>query len=737
VKRANSARKTARRRTAKKPAAPPQPAAPLNAAAIAEKLSTLDVAAIASKLKQGKPLLVSERRALERWRKRQVGPRTDAERMRAMRARATDVVIPPCKDPARRARCERDLKLFCDTYLARTFPLAWSQAQFEHLGLIQQVELHGGRLASAAPRGDGKTSRSIAGACHASFYKHARFIILLAATAALGKKLLRDLVQLICDNDLLAEDFPEICLPIREAYGKPNRAKYITVQGKPARIDLTTTRLVLPGGMVAVGGCGILEAVRGQRHSCPDGSVIRPDLAIIDDINTRKSSASPQQNRQRLAILAGDIQRLAGPDKSLRAVACMTVIHRDDAADQLLDHKRHPEWRGQRKKLVYRWPDAEELWKRYAELLRDGALAGDGGKAATEFYAANRAAMDKGAVVGWEARFEAGAELSAIQCAYNILFRDGGDAFESEMQNSPLVHSSTVYEITPQVVASKLNGSRPGEVPATATTLTAFIDINRYGLHWTACSWAGDMTGSVVAYGRWPADGSPVWSEKNPRGETEPQALFRCLTELAGQLTRQGAFMRGGVPCRLDSLSVDVGYLPDAVFQFLTASRLPTIVIASRGRDAKHYRQGKAVRMGDHWLIADWPNKGRVLIHDSDFARMNLQQSLLLPAGSPGGLTLSGDDPSAHARFAEQLCSERLAEYIRGDISDHYLWARVVGVRNDWLDATVGCRVAASYLLNVTGATAAATVATTPTAAVPPPAPAARSRPPVSYDSGW
>ena len=711
--------------------------AKISPSTVADKLVTLDVAAIAQKLKAGKPLLVSERRALERWRKRQQPAKSDAERMRAMRARATDVAIPPCKNPERRARCERDLKLFCDVYLARTFPLAWSQDQIEHLGLIQQVALHGGRLASAAPRGDGKTTRSVAGATWAAFYGHASFIVLLAATAALGKKLLRDLVQLICDNDLLAEDFPEICLPIREAYGKPNRAKYITVQGKPARIDLTTTRLVLPGGMVAVGGCGILEAVRGQRHSCPDGSVIRPDLAIIDDINTRKSSASPQQNRQRLAILAGDIQRLAGPDRSLRAVACMTVIPRDDAADQLLDHKRHPEWRGTRKKLVYRWPDAEELWKRYGELLRDGALAGDAGAAATDFYKANRPAMDKGAVVGWEQRFEKVAELSAIQCAYNILLRDGSDAFAAEMQNEPLVHSSTVYEIGPQIVASKLNGLKPGEVPATATTLTAFCDVNRYGLHWSVCGWSGDMTGSVVSYGRWPQDGSPVWSEKNPRGETESQALFRNLTELAAQLTRSGAFVRAGVPCRLDSLSVDVGYLPDAVFQFLTASRLPTIVIASRGRDAKHYRQGKAVRVGDHWLVADWPNKGRVLIHDADFARMSLQQALLLPTGSPGGLTLSGEDPALHARFAEQLCSERLAEYIRGNVSDHYLWARVVGVRNDWLDATVGCRVAASYLLNLTGATAAATVATTPSAVPQTPAAPAAPRPRVSYDSSW
>ena len=37
-------------------------------------------------------------------------------------------------------------------------------------------------------------------------------------------------------------------------------------------------------------------------------------------------------------------------------------------ADNILDRDKHPEWNGERTKMVYSFPTDEKLWQRYGEL---------------------------------------------------------------------------------------------------------------------------------------------------------------------------------------------------------------------------------------------------------------------------------------------------------------------------------------------------------------------------------
>lgn len=55
-----------------------------------------------------------------------------------------------------------------------------------------------------------------------------------------------------------------------------------------------------------------------------------------------------------------------------------------DIADNILDRDKHPEWNGQRTKMVYAFPANEKLWQRYAEIRAEGLRAGNAGEAATE-----------------------------------------------------------------------------------------------------------------------------------------------------------------------------------------------------------------------------------------------------------------------------------------------------------------------------------------------------------------
>jgi hypothetical protein len=99
------------------------------------------------------------------------------------------------------------------------------------------------------------------------------------------------------------------------------------------------------------------------------------------------------------------------------------IIRPDDMASRILDREKHPDWQGERTKLVYSFPSNDKLWSQYSE-LRDDSLRNDGdGKIATEFYREHREEMDAGAVIAWAERFNPD-EISAVQNSMNLKFRD-------------------------------------------------------------------------------------------------------------------------------------------------------------------------------------------------------------------------------------------------------------------------------------------------------------------------
>ena len=100
-------------------------------------------------------------------------------------------------------------------------------------------------------------------------------------------------------------------------------------------------------------------------------------------------------------------------------------------ADSILDRNKHPEWKGERTKLVYAFPKNESLWAQYAQIRGDGLRAGDGGKSATEFYRENQTKMDEGAVIAWQERYNHD-ELSAIQHAMNLKLQDEAAFFAAD-----------------------------------------------------------------------------------------------------------------------------------------------------------------------------------------------------------------------------------------------------------------------------------------------------------------
>ena len=96
-----------------------------------------------------------------------------------------------------------------------------------------------------------------------------------------------------------------------------------------------------------------------------------------------------------------------------------TVIRPGDMSDRILDRDKHPQWQGERTKMVYAFPTNVELWKEYAQVRADGLRNERGLAPATQFYAQHQEALEAGAQIAWPERFNHD-ELSAIQHAMNL-----------------------------------------------------------------------------------------------------------------------------------------------------------------------------------------------------------------------------------------------------------------------------------------------------------------------------
>src|SRR5690606_25016347 len=111
------------------------------------------------------------------------------------------------------------------------------------------------------------------------------------------------------------------------------------------------------------------------------------------------------QTHDRLATINGAILGLAGPGRRTAAIVPCTVIQEGDLADQLLNRESHPQWQGERTRMIYEMPANDELWAEYAEILADSQRNDGDGAAATEFYRNHREEMDRGAIVAWSDRY--------------------------------------------------------------------------------------------------------------------------------------------------------------------------------------------------------------------------------------------------------------------------------------------------------------------------------------------
>lgn len=666
-----------------------------------------------------------------------IGDHRDADLKRkrmAVRAAQNIAPVPEIQNPARRKRCKKSLRKFCEEYFPEVFVWEWSADHLRVIKALERVIRTGDMLAFAMPRASGKTCLARAAAFWAILYGYRTFVTLIGGSERLAKELIQPMKMSILENPRLLADFPEAIYPLRCLENTAKRQAQQHCDGQLTHVRWEPDRLIfatLPEDVVArvlapIGGdvnptAGSIISVtsldahiRGQQYQRADGSVIRPSLVLLDDPQTRASARSPGQTKLRMDLIYGDVLPMAGPGVRMSAMMTCTKIYEKDLADKILKQEDHPEWQGQCTKLVYEFPTNTKLWEKYREIRADGLRRGKGLKPATAFYRKNHKAMDKGAKIAWPERYDRDTEISALQHAMNLRFRNE-ETFFSEYQNEPMQEQVSDDILVPARVAEKFNGRKRGTVPLKAPFLAAFIDVHDRVLYRMVCAFEPDFTGYLIDYDTWPPQGQP-WFElrtarrtlkrKYPGRSTDAAILAGLEYSIEEMLDREWPRTGGGV-LRLGRLLVDMGYKSELVAaakhkvggQAMILSR--GVGIGARNRPMTEYKRKPGEQYGHHWYqpsvtgTREFPH----IAIDTNYWKTFAHQAIGTPAGDPGNFTLFGRKSKDHELLAEQIAgSEYWVETTGYGRTLHEWKERPTRPDNHWLDGLVGCMVGGCML---------------------------------------
>lgn len=643
-------------------------------------------------------------------------------RQREKRKESARIFIPECTNPKRREACLQDPERFMRTYLPRKFRQQFAKVHQKLIAEIWERATTGGRKAMAAPRGRGKSTivkgMNVALVCA----EKVRFIVPICATTKLAGRLYHDFQYEIGHNDLLLEDFPEICWPVRALDGAPQRASRQHIDGRKTHIYWSTTDFLrlarVPGdaneylkslgnewspyGGVKMTFCGLDAAFRGLNIDDD-----RPDYLIIDDPETRESAKSEEQISNRIETIERDVEGLEGQEKTIAMVMITTIQNNYSLSAQFTDKDIRPSWGGERFGWVVKWPTREDMWEEYVALRRQGQSDGDRhGQKAIDYYIANREAMDEGVELLADTFKQTvkldGTQLvfSAIQEVYNKISDTSRDSFFTEYQNDPPeAEKIDSIDLTAGHVAGCKSGYARGVKPEWVQYVVRGIDMGKTVCWWVDIGFALDGTGCVIDYGRFETFGLTAKSSD----DVIELAMINALTNFVGG--HETSY-------EIDYALIDSGYKPEAVYE------------ACRRLEGNYYPlKGPSVTTGTYRQPTADPAKHRLffechcsldsdrdgrevwLFHPNTEYWKNWLQERFVADPWVGQTRTRGSmaiydpmDIKEHSQFSRSIVSERLEHQPVPHKGFKKVWNVIDRHNNHWLDSAGYACAAASCL---------------------------------------
>lgn len=638
-------------------------------------------------------------------------------RRRAMSSAAQDIgAIPKPEDPERRAAALADFKAFLLTYFPQRFYLEFSEDHDELCKNIQASIEEGESMTVAMPRSSGKTTILEQGALWGYLRGLSKFVVIVAATASKASDILESLKTELLRNDLLAADFPEVCIPIRHVDDEPRRCRGQTYRGQRTGIQWQAKQIrfaalegITNGGIIYADGMS--SALRGLRRPLLDGTLIRPDTVLLDDPQTDKSARSVTQTQSRWDLIFGAIKGLEGAGERLRIFAAVTVIEVDDLACWLLDPKR-TSWRTLKAKSLYAFPRFLERWREYHRIMREDKLLGGSGSRLNEFYVKHRTELEDGAKVAWPARIQPG-KITALQGLMEY-WLENPRGFMAEHQQEPLPEATEREHaiVDGAKLARKTSGQKKGVVPPGVVRNVMYIDTHDNALFWAIIGADTNMSAHVIDYSVWPEQ-----SFLDFRLENIPRKLKDVYPEItnsdaliyrgACDLVEYGMNLRltryDGREVALDAILADTGYKPGIWHQVKTLHPQVTLTrgvgIRASQKQMAEWEVKPEREVGHHWVRQHIRGREHpVIMIDTNYWKTIASQAMASPPGAMGTLMLYGDNYTLHDLFAAHCTAEVYQVKTKDSVRVNEWKPKASDPDNHWFDCVVGAFVAFNIL---------------------------------------
>ena len=615
------------------------------------------------------------------------------------------VVRRACADLERRARLEKNAIDWLKYYFPNSYPLPFGEVHEKIIDYTLQAVKRGGKFSLAAPRGTGKTTILFGLLLFIQWTMDKKFALYVPWSSADKKKAIKFWKTALTYNKRLADDYPEYCDPFRKAKGASMLLQFLmwedTLDLCSAQIENTNGSIIYPSGLGLIGTSTINGNPRGMNYTLEDGTVLRPDFALIDDPQDKDTANSPASTQKVIGVIEEDLLGTEGPDVALTVVAIGTVLGNADVMTYLLNSK---EYKSYRVPQIISFPKNMNTWKEWNEIRLD-ELEGDNddeGYAfpeSLEFYKKNQVALMEDFEVSWLHRFKKKlGQPDAFYAAMQDYFSMGETAFMKERQNAPLNQGSTIYELTKSIILSRTSMRKALIVSNDYKIVVAGTDINHYGLHTVICGFRADHSAEVVGYFRLDNGGDPLVPENATEQLVQKlilKGLFDCGNYLKGLAIHNVKGERKNINCWL----IDGGYEMRTVAGYVKGEGrmcgIPLQVI--RGQAEKKFKippKSKWLMPPKFMCYLNESQYGRWIAANVDYWKETMQRAWLDMIGSPGSINLPKGN---HIEFAEHIIRERLIDKVVTSTVTVRIFAEMPGW-HDYSDALTYCYVAAAWL---------------------------------------
>lgn len=653
------------------------------------------------------------------------------ERMANKRAAERDLIVPNPVDVQRRMAAVASGELFLTTYFPEVFfePFT-SDRRAMHESIIRAAR-YGGDQAIAGTRGEGKTKLAIYTALYLTITGMARFPIVIGKNQRKAEAELRTVREKLQQSALLLKDFPEICVPFQAVGGWSSRARMQTVAMQYTNLQIARDYIMFPtvlreqlpsdwpdelepvsNGQI-LASIGIDGGIRGTNYRD-----VRPDIAIIDDIEDRKAAESDALIEKNEEIIEQDISGLASSAERVARVFLCTIQNRKCVAFKFTDPKQKPSWKGKRYRKMIRRPDRMDLVQEYMRLRIEREENDPDARVAFGYWRDNQAEIERDCLISNPSSYtkkqhEDGEplELSAIQAYFNKVADLGEKAVATEIDNDPPEEVGPQGSgLTWQIVAGRMNGMDRGQLPANASCVTAAIDLGKYLCHWVVTAWWKGAGGCVIDYGRAEVTGT----DRTIDNQASEPHVYRALLNWRDELLQKNYVDAAGTPRKVDAVFVDSGTFTDAAYQFVRdVHGAPFFVSKGIGNYRDKTTETDKIKPGNHFHASYQETQGVWIYEmDTDYWKQFVHERFLTPTFDDqnflrrGALSLFNQpNDRKHTSFAQHIVSEELVSEFKEGKGVKTYW-NVVNDNNHWLDATYMAAAAASargiYLLSPT-----------------------------------